>query len=120
MKRGHRSGRRRDWPFPGRTEQQHPLGRGRARHAHERGPDPGQNGDNPQLILLLDGIRVRRAGREGPRSRPEAVLADKAYSHPSTRAALRSPWIRFTSPEHSDQKASRAALGSKGSRLPDF
>jgi transposase len=81
---------------------------------------PGQDGDNPQLIPLLEGIRVRRAGRGRPRSTPEAVLADKAYSHPSTRAALRSRRIRFTSPERSDQKARRAALGSKGGRPPDF
>jgi len=81
---------------------------------------PGQDGDNPQLIPLLDGISVRRAGRGRPRSTPEAVLADKAYSHPSTRAALRSRRIRFTSPERSDQKARRAAKGSKGGRPPDF
>jgi hypothetical protein len=33
------------------------------------------------------------------RSRPEAVLADKACSHPWTRAALLKRRIRFTSPE---------------------
>ena len=81
---------------------------------------PGQDGDNPQLIPLLDGIRVRRAGRGRPRSKPEAVLADKAYSHPSTRTALRTRRIRFTSPERNDQKARRAAKGSKGGRPPDF
>ena len=81
---------------------------------------PGQDGDNPQLIPLLEGISVRRPGRGRPRSRPEAVLADKAYSHPSTRAALRSRRIRFTSPERSDQIARRAAKGSAGGRPPDF
>jgi transposase len=81
---------------------------------------PGQDGDNPQLIPLLDGISVRRTGRGRPRSRPEAVLADKAYSHPSTRAALRSRGIRFTSPERSDQQARRAAKGSAGGRPPAF
>ena len=81
---------------------------------------PGQDGDNPQLLPLLEGIRVRRAGRGRPRSKPEAVLADKAYSHPSTRSALRSRGIRFTSPERADQKARRAAQGSKGGRPPDF
>src|SRR3954470_15634723 len=79
---------------------------------------PGQDGDNPQLLPLLEAIRVRRTGRGWPRSRPEAVLADKAYSHPSTRAALRSRGIRFTSPERSDQAACRAAKGSAGGRPP--
>jgi len=81
---------------------------------------PGQGGDNPQLLPLLDGISVRRAGPGRPRSRPEAVLADKAYAHPSTRTALRSRRIRFTSPERSDQIARRAARGSAGGRPPAF
>ena len=60
---------------------------------------PGQAGDNPQLLPLLDQIAVGRDGPGRPRRQPERVLADKAYSHPSTRAALRSRGIAFTSPE---------------------
>lgn len=41
----------------------------------------GQAGDNPQLVPLLDGIEVARLGGGRPRSRPDAVVADKAYSH---------------------------------------
>jgi transposase len=48
------------------------------------------------------------------------VLADKAYSHPSTRAALRARGIHFTSPERCDQIARRAAKGSRGGRPPAF
>jgi transposase len=59
---------------------------------------PGQDGGNPQLLPLLDGIRVARPGPGRPRSRPETVLADKAYSHPSTRAALRRRRIQLISP----------------------
>lgn len=81
---------------------------------------PGQSGDNPQLLPLLDAIRVPRPGPGRPRSRPEKVLADKAYSHPSTRAALRARGIAFTSPERSDQLARRAARGSAGGRPPHF
>lgn len=81
---------------------------------------PGQDGDNPQLLPLLESIGVRRRGAGRPRCRPEAVLADKAYSHPSTRAALRRRRIRFTSPERTDQKARRAAKGSAGGRPPAF
>lgn len=78
----------------------------------------GHAGDNPQLLLLLDQISVRRAGPGRPRSRPEVVLADKAYSHPSTRTAVRARGIRFTSPEKSDQIARRKAKGSQGGRPP--
>ena len=79
---------------------------------------PGQDGDNPQLMPLIDQIRVPRIGPGRPRSKPEAVLADKAYSHPSTRAALRTRRIRFTSPERADQTARRKAKGAAGGRPP--
>lgn len=81
---------------------------------------PGQAGDNPQLLPLLDQITVRRDGPGRPRKRPDRVLADKAYSHPSTRAALQARGIRFTSPEKSDQITRRAAKGSRGGRPPAF
>jgi transposase len=81
---------------------------------------PGQAGDNPQLLLLLDQIAVGRDGPGRPRKRPERVLADKAYSHPSTRAALRSRGIAFTSPERIDQINRRQDKGSHGGRPPSF
>jgi transposase len=81
---------------------------------------PGQAGDNPQLLPLLDQVAVGRDGPGRPRTRPERVLADKAYSHPSTRRALRERGIAFTSPERRDQIAHRAAKGSRGGRPPAF
>ena len=81
---------------------------------------PGQAGDNPQLLPLLDQVAVGRDGPGRPRKRPERVLADKAYSHPSTRAALRSRAIAFTSPERIDQVERRRAKGSRGGRPPAF
>lgn len=81
---------------------------------------PGQDGDNPQLLPLLDAIRVVRPGRGRPRKRPDRVLADKAYSHPSTRRALRARGIRFTSPEKADYRARRLAKGARGGRPPAF
>ncbi|MCS7478557.1 transposase [Umezawaea endophytica] len=59
--------------------------------------DPGQAGDNPQLLPLLDGTRVRRDGPGRPRSRPDAVIANRAYSHPSTRRTLRRCGVVFVS-----------------------
>lgn len=81
---------------------------------------PGQAGDNPQLLPLLDQVAVGRDGPGRPRKRPERVLADKAYSHPSTRAAMRERRIAFTSPEKSDQIARRHVKGSRGGRPPRF
>jgi len=80
----------------------------------------GQDGDNPQLLPLLDQITVRRPGRGRPRVRPDEVRADKAYSHPSTRAALRRRKIRFTCPERSDQIQRRKDKRSRGGRPPQF
>ena len=81
---------------------------------------PGQAGDNPQLLPLLQEISVARTGPGRPRQRPDRVVADKAYSHPSTRTALRSRGIAFTCPEKSDQIARRKAKGSAGGRPPAF
>ncbi len=81
---------------------------------------PGQAGDNPQLLPLLDEVSVRRDGPGRPRQRPDRVIADKAYSHPSTRRALRQRRIAFTAPERVDQIARRQAKGSAGGRPPDF
>jgi len=58
------------------------------------------------------------AGR--PRKRPDLLLADKAYAHDSTRTALRRRGIRHAIPERRDQKARRAAKGSRGGRPPAF
>ncbi len=81
---------------------------------------PGQAGDNPQLLPLLDGISVGRDGPGRPRCRPEAVILDKAYSHPSTRQAMRQRGISMVCPERDDQTAHRAATGSRGGRPPAF
>jgi transposase len=80
----------------------------------------GQAGDNPQLLPLLDQITVGRDGPGRPRQHPDRVLADKAYSHPSTRSALRRREIAFTCPERRDQIAHRQAKGSAGGRPPAF
>jgi hypothetical protein len=38
---------------------------------------PGEAGDNPQLLPLLDQINVGRDGPGRPRTRPDRVVADK-------------------------------------------
>jgi transposase len=80
----------------------------------------GQAGDSPQFGAVLDGIRVPRLGPGRPRTRPDRVLADKAYSSRANRALLRCRGIRATIPEKDDQAAYRRARGRKGGRPPAF
>jgi transposase len=80
----------------------------------------GQAGDSPQFGAVLGGIRVPRCGPGRPRTRPDRVLADKAYSSKANRALLRRRGIRATIPEKDDQAAHRRARGHKGGRPPTF
>lgn len=79
----------------------------------------GQAGDNPQLLPLLDDYR-HASTEYALGSTDFRLLADKAYSHPSTRAALRSKKIKHTIPERQDQIDRRKAKGSAGGRPPAF
>ena len=81
------------------------------------GLTPGQAGDNPQLVPLLDDWLSQRPPAQRPRIR---LLADKAYSHASTRTELRQRRVRHTIPERSDQREYRSSKGSKGGRPPAF
>lgn len=76
---------------------------------------PGQAGDPPMMLPLLAGLRVGRSlGR--PRTRPDRVLADRAYSSRAIRAHLRARGIGSVIPEPEDQKARRKRRGSHGGR----
>ncbi|MGJ5608812.1 IS5 family transposase [Micrococcus sp. V7] len=76
---------------------------------------PGQAGDSPMLLPLLEQLRVTRpAGR--PRTRPDAVLGDKAYSSRAIRTHLRSRRIRAVIPEPADQRGHRRRRGPRGGR----
>ena len=48
------------------------------------------------------------------------MIADKAYSHPSTREFLRGKRIKHIIPERSDQITRRKTKGTKGGRPPGF
>ncbi|MGS2648852.1 IS5 family transposase [Streptosporangium sp. G12] len=80
----------------------------------------GQRGDCPQFITVLGRIRVPRVGGGRPRSRPDRVLADKAYSSKANRAYLSQRSIRCVIPIKADQVAHRRARGSRGGRPPAF
>jgi transposase len=80
----------------------------------------GQRGDSPQFAAVLDRIMVPRRGPGRPRTRPDRVLADKAYSSKANRAYLRQRRINLTIPVKDDQAAHRRKLGAKGGRPPAF
>jgi putative transposase len=81
---------------------------------------PGQAGDSPVFPLLLEQLRVPRLGRGRPRSRPNRVRADKAYSSRANRELLRRRGIRAVIAEPDDQAGNRKRRGSRGGRPPSF
>ncbi|MFB9799581.1 IS5 family transposase, partial [Streptomonospora salina] len=112
---------------PGPEPADHALGRSRGgwgtklHLACEQGRKPlsvvagaGQSGDSPQFARVLGGIRIGRCGPGRPRTRPDRVLADKAYSSRANRAYLRRRKIPATIAEPADQRAHRRAKGGGG------
>ena len=76
---------------------------------------PGQAGDSPMLIPMLGQLRVAcDFGR--PRTRPDAVRGDKAYSSRAIRSHLRGRGIKAVIPEPRDQQGHRKRRGSRGGR----
>lgn len=65
-------------------------------------------------------IRVPRTGLGRPRTRPDFVLADRAYSSRAIRRHLRRRGIRAVIPQPSDQVGHRLRRGRAGGRPPGF
>lgn len=80
----------------------------------------GHRGDSPQFTTVLDAVSVPRLGPGRPRTRPDRVRADKAYSSAANRAHLRGRGIRATIPIKKDQAVNRKRKGSAGGRPPAF
>jgi transposase len=75
----------------------------------------GQAADSPQFVPVLQKVRIRLpVGR--PRTRPDAVAADKAYASRGNRSYLRRRNIKAVIPEKKDQAANRKRKGSRGGR----
>jgi transposase len=75
----------------------------------------GQAADSPRFVPVLDKIKVRGPiGR--PRTRPDAVAGDKAYSSRANRAHLRRRNIKAVIPEKADQAANRKKKGRQDGR----
>ncbi len=78
----------------------------------------GQRHDSLAFEAVMADLRIERLGRGRPRTRPDAVLADKAYSTAKIRAHLRRRGITAIIPVPSNQAAGRLTKGSKGGRPP--
>ncbi len=65
-------------------------------------------------------LKVARTGPGRPRTRPDRLLGDKAYSNRKIRAHLHRRGITATIPEKTDQQKARAGKGSAGGRPPAF
>ena len=80
----------------------------------------GHANDSPMFGPLMASLSVPRHGPGRPRTRPDAVLADKAYSARAHRAHLRARRITAVIPEPSDQIRNRRRRGRIGGRPVDF
>ncbi|MFH9400604.1 IS5 family transposase [Streptomyces sp. NPDC017638] len=119
---------------PGRAEpDDHALGRSRgglSRKVHLASDSrarpvafrvtAGQAADAPACETAMATIRVLRGGPGRPRTRPDAVLADRAYSSRANRNRLRRRGIRAVIPQPSDQVGHRLRRGRDGGRPPAF
>ncbi|WP_203184259.1 IS5 family transposase [Streptomyces pratensis] len=80
----------------------------------------GQAGDAPAFEAVMASIRVPRSRHGRPRTRPDAVLADRAYSSRAIREHLRRRGIRAVIPQPADQVGHRLRRGRAGGRPPGF
>src|SRR5690606_1546016 len=78
----------------------------------------GQRNDGAMLTEVLAQIHVPRTGPGRPRTRPDAVIADRAYATGVIRTELRRRGIKTVIPVKRDQAAARKRRGSTGGRPP--
>jgi transposase len=90
-------------------------GRGRPLAAVVTG---GQRNDGAMLAGVLADIRVPRIGAGRPRTTPDAVVADRAYTSGATRRMLARRGIKAVIPQKKDEIAARKRKGSPGGRPP--
>ncbi len=79
----------------------------------------GQAGDAPAFDVVMAGIRVPRSGLGRPRTRPDAVLADRAYSSRAIRGHLRRRGIRAVIPQPPTRSVTDCGEVAPVATLPD-
>jgi transposase len=78
----------------------------------------GQRNDGAMLEQVLADISVPRLRAGRPRTRPDTVVADRAYSSGVNRRALARRGITTVIPQKKDEIAARKRRGSAGGRPP--
>ncbi|QFU96560.1 Putative transposase for insertion sequence element IS402 [Luteimicrobium xylanilyticum] len=78
----------------------------------------GQRNDGAMLAAVLADIRVPRSGPGRPRTRPDAVIADRAHTSGVNRRMLAGRGVRAVIPQKRDEIAARKRKGSAGGRPP--
>ena len=68
----------------------------------------------------MNQLRINQAGSGRPRTRPDRVRGDKAYSSRAIRTHLRDRGIAAVIPQPADQIGHRKRRGSTGGRPPAF
>lgn len=76
----------------------------------------GQRNDGAMLTEVLAELHVSRLGRGRARTRPDAVIADRAYATGVIRKELRRRTVKVVIPDKKDQIAARKRRGSRGGR----
>ena len=80
----------------------------------------GQRHDAIAFTAVMADLRIQRSGGTPCRTRPDRVIADKAYSSQKIRDQLRRRGIRATIRSRRTRSKGRKARGPKGGRPPAF
>ncbi|MBB2893375.1 transposase [Flexivirga oryzae] len=80
----------------------------------------GQRNDGAMLGEVLADIRVPRQGRGRPRTRPDVVVADRAYTSGVNRRMLAGRGIKTVIPQKITEIDARRRKGTSGGRPPAF
>ena len=80
----------------------------------------GQRNAGVMLAEVMADIRVPRVGRGRPRTRPEVVVADRAYTSGINRAMLARRGVKAVVPQKTSEIRARKRKGSAGGRPPAF
>jgi transposase len=80
----------------------------------------GQRNDGAMLSEVLADIRVPRLAGGGARTRPDVVVADRAYTNGVNRRMLAARRVKAVIPQKNTEIAARLRRGSAGGRPPAF
>ncbi|MBK4347097.1 transposase [Lacisediminihabitans sp. G11-30] len=81
---------------------------------------PGQGGDSSMFLPLMGQLKIGRSGPGRPRTRPDRMRGDKAYSSRAIRSHESERGIVAVIPQPSDQIGHRKHRGQAGGRPPAF